>query len=170
MSIKDLIAAAFNKDASAFESAFSSAMKEKVGAAIDSRFLTREELELDEAKDEDENGDTSSEEDNDDEDEEDMKEEVEEVEELDELSKKTLASYTQKAADSMANAAHSLGKKSERADEVDRMTNRHMPDKYTVRDNMKKALDADEKSQRKDREVIGKRIVGISKATDRMSK
>jgi hypothetical protein len=73
MSIKDLIAAAFNKDATAFESAFSSAMKEKVGAAIDSRFLTREELELDEAKDEDEdededeNGDTSSEEDNEDE-------------------------------------------------------------------------------------------------------
>lgn len=69
MSIKDLIAAAFNKDATAFESAFSSVMKEKVSAAIDSRFLTREELELEEAKDEDENGDTSSEEDNEDDDE-----------------------------------------------------------------------------------------------------
>jgi hypothetical protein len=94
----------------------------------------------------------------------------EEVEELDELKKSTLASYVRKASDSMGNAAHSLGKKSERSDEVDRMTNRHMPDKYNVRDNMKKALDADEKSQRKDREVIGKRITGISQATKRLSK
>jgi hypothetical protein len=71
MSIKDLIAAAFNKDASAFESTFSSVMKEKVGAAIESRFLTREEVELEEAKDEDEdeNGDMSSEEDNEEDDE-----------------------------------------------------------------------------------------------------
>ena len=94
----------------------------------------------------------------------------EEVEELDELKKSTLASYVRKASDSMGNAAHSLGKKSERSDEVDRMTNRHMPDKYNVRDNMKKALDADEKSQRKDREIIGKRITGISQATKRLSK
>jgi len=94
----------------------------------------------------------------------------EEVEELDELKKSTLASYVRKAADSMGNAAHSLGKKSERSDEVDRMTNRHMPDKYNVRDNMKKALDADEKSQRKDREVIGKRMYGIKQATSRLSK
>lgn len=75
MSIKDIIAAAFNKDAIAFESAFSSVMKEKVSAAIDSRFLTREETELEEAKDEDEdededeNGSTSSEEDNEEDDE-----------------------------------------------------------------------------------------------------
>jgi hypothetical protein len=94
----------------------------------------------------------------------------EEVEELDELKKSTLASYVRKASDSMGNAAHSLGKKSERSDEVDRMTNRHMPDKYNVRDNMKKALDADEKSQRKDREVIGKRMYGIRQATSRLSK
>jgi hypothetical protein len=73
MSIKDLIAAAFNKDATAFESAFSSVMKDKVGAAIDSRFLTREEFDLEESKDEeddeDENGDTSSEEDDEEDDE-----------------------------------------------------------------------------------------------------
>ena len=76
MSIKDLIAAAFNKDAASFESAFSSAMKEKVAAAIDSRFLAREEFDLEEAKDEedddededDSNGDDSSDEDNEDDD------------------------------------------------------------------------------------------------------
>lgn len=68
MSLKDLIAAAFNKDATAFESAFSSVMKEKVASAIDSRFLAREELELDEAKDEedeDEEDDDSEDEDED---------------------------------------------------------------------------------------------------------
>jgi len=213
MSIKDLIAAAYNKDATAFESAFQSVMQDKVSAAVQTAFTAEEaEEDLDEeveqidelsddklkdyhakagadrqkAKAEAEKGFTAK------------KftpasvqkttdaykrfvkrgkgmtaaanKMSEEVEELDELSNKTLASYTNKAADSMANAAHSLGKKSERSDEVDRMTNRHMPDKYTVRDNMKKVLDADEKSQRKDRKVIGKRITGIAQATKRLSK
>ena len=54
MSVKDLIAAAFNKDASAFESAFSDVMKDKVSAAIDSKFYGSEEADLDESKDEDE--------------------------------------------------------------------------------------------------------------------
>lgn len=54
MSVKDLIAAAFNKDAGAFESAFSDVMKDKVSAAIDSKFYGSEEADLDESKDEDE--------------------------------------------------------------------------------------------------------------------
>lgn len=49
MSVKDLIAAAFNKDASAFESAFSDVMKDKVSAAIDSKFYGSEEADIDEA-------------------------------------------------------------------------------------------------------------------------
>lgn len=106
MSIKDLIAAAFNKDAVSFESAFSSAMKEKVAAAIDSRFLAREEFDLEEAKDEedddededDSNGDDSSDEDNED-DEKGMKEEVEE---LDEISGAKLGTYMIKARKSEA--------------------------------------------------------------------
>lgn len=53
MSVKDLIAAAFNKDAGAFESAFSDVMKDKVSAAIDSKFYGSEEADLDESKDED---------------------------------------------------------------------------------------------------------------------
>ena len=103
MSIKDLIAAAFNKDATSFESAFSSVMKEKVAAAIDSRFLAREQLELDEAKDEeddeedDSNGDDSSDEDN--EDEKDMKEEVDQI---DEISGAKLGTYMIKARKSEA--------------------------------------------------------------------
>ena len=54
MSVKDLIAAAFNKDAGAFELAFSDVMKDKVSAAIDSKFYGSEEADLDESKDEDE--------------------------------------------------------------------------------------------------------------------
>jgi RNA polymerase primary sigma factor len=169
MSIKDLIAAAFNKDANAFESAFSSAMKEKVGAAIDSRFLTREELELDEAKDEeddeDENGDTSSEEDNDDEDEEDMKEEAEE---LDELSKKTLGSYISKASDNAATHAVKYGQKKAEADEMDRLMNRHMSysDKDKVRSIMKTTSDDVDAPRRK----AAQRLSGIDTAVKKLSK
>jgi hypothetical protein len=169
MSIKDLIAAAFNKDATAFESAFSSAMKEKVGAAIDSRFLTREELELDEAKDkdededEDENGDTSSEEDN--EDEKDMKEEAEE---LDELSKKTLGSYISKASDNAATHAVKYGQKKAEADEMDRLMNRHMSysDKDKVRSIMKTTSDDVDAPRQK----AAKRLRGVDLAVKKLSK
>lgn len=65
MSIKDLIAAAYNKDATAFESAFQSVMQDKVSAAVQNAFTAEE---TDEDLDE-------------------------EVEELDELSNKTLGSY-----------------------------------------------------------------------------
>lgn len=87
MSITDLISAAINKDASAFESTFANVMQAKVSAALEARFApVAEEVELEEAKDEeddeDEEDDDSEEDDDEDEDEEDMKEEVEELEEL----------------------------------------------------------------------------------------
>ena len=66
MSVKDLIAAAFNKDAGAFESAFSDVMKDKVSAAIDSKFYGSEEADLDESKDEDDMEDEDEEDDEDD--------------------------------------------------------------------------------------------------------
>ena len=51
MSIKDLIAAAYNKDATAFESAFQSVMQDKVSAAVENAFTAEEaEEDLDEAK------------------------------------------------------------------------------------------------------------------------
>ena len=53
MSVKDIFAAAFNKDASSFETAFSSVMKEKVIAAVENKFFAVEEYELDESKYED---------------------------------------------------------------------------------------------------------------------
>jgi dGTP triphosphohydrolase len=70
MSIKELIAAAYNKDATAFESAFQSVMQDKVSAAVQTAFTAEE---TDEDLDE-------------------------EVEELDELSGKTLGSYVVKAS------------------------------------------------------------------------
>lgn len=87
MSITDLISAAINKDASAFESTFANVMQAKVSAALEARFApVAEEVELEEAKDEeddeDEEDDDSEEDDDEDEDEKDMKEEVEELEEL----------------------------------------------------------------------------------------
>ncbi len=171
MSIKDLIAAAFNKDASAFESAFSSAMKEKVGAAIESRFLTREELELDEAKDEeddeDENGDTSSEEDNeDDEDEKGMKKE--EVEELDELSKKTLGSYISKASDNAATHAVKYGQKKAEADEMDRLMNRHMS--YSDKDKVRSIMKTTSSDVDAPRQKAAQRLRGVDLAVKKLSK
>lgn len=74
MSVKDLIAAAFNKDAGAFESTFSDVMKDKVSAAIDSKFYGSEEADLDESKGEDDMEDEDNiEDDEDDLEDEDMK-------------------------------------------------------------------------------------------------
>jgi hypothetical protein len=157
MSVKDLISAAFNKDASSFESTLQSVMQEKMAAAIQSRFspaMYEEEVELEEAK--------ASEDDEDEEDE-------DEEDQLDELSKKTLGSYTRKAASSMGTAAYDLAKKQSDADEVDRMTNRNMPNKYDARKQMKKALGADDDSQQKNRRTIGNRMKGIDQATNKLS-
>ena len=69
MSIKDLISAAINKDASAFESTFAGVMQAKVAAALEARFSpVQEDYDLEESKDEDED-EEDDEEDEDDEDE-----------------------------------------------------------------------------------------------------
>lgn len=95
MSIKDLIAAAYNKDATAFESAFQSVMQDKVSAAVENAFTAEEfEEDLDEAKKSEKDDEEDDDEEDDDEDEEDMKEEVEE---LGELSDDKLKAYHAKA-------------------------------------------------------------------------
>jgi hypothetical protein len=74
MSIKDLISAAINKDASAFESTFAGVMQAKVAAALEARFSpVQEDYDLEESKDEDED----EEEDDEDEDEYDEEDEDE---------------------------------------------------------------------------------------------
>lgn len=89
---------------------------------------------------------------------------------LNELSKATLGSYIEKAHRSSINHAVSLGKKRADADDVDRFTNRHMSDKYEMRDQIKKSLGADNKSQEKDMHKVRKREYGIYLATKRLVK
>lgn len=94
MSLKDLISAAFNKDAMAFESAINTVMQDKVSAAIQSRFspaVYEEEVDLEEAK-----ADKEDEEDEDEEDE-DEDEMCEEVEQIDEISGAKVGTYLIKA-------------------------------------------------------------------------
>jgi hypothetical protein len=72
MSIKDLISAAINKDASAFESTFAGVMQAKVAAALEARFSpVQEDYDLEESKDEDEDEEDDEDEDDEDEDDED---------------------------------------------------------------------------------------------------
>lgn len=102
MSIKDLIAAAYNKDAMSFESAFQSIMQDKVAAAVHSAFVPEEvEEELEEAKKSEKDDEEDEDEKDEDEDEEDMKEEAEQI---DEISQDTLHNYFAKAAVSRRNA------------------------------------------------------------------
>ena len=95
MSVKDILVTAFEKDASSFETAFSSVMREKVATAVENRFFAAEEYELDESKYEDD---------------EDEDEEDDEEAELNEVSADTLASYMSKANVSRAKAMCSMRK------------------------------------------------------------
>jgi hypothetical protein len=96
----------------------------------------------------------------------------EDFEQLDELSKTTLGSYVDKANVDMANKSHDLGGKKERSDEVDRYTNRlgMKGDKFAHGDIMKKAVDADQKSQTNLSSKINKRYFGIKNAVKRLTK
>jgi hypothetical protein len=70
MSIKDLISAAINKDASAFESTFAGVMQAKLAAALEARFSpVQEDYDLEESKDEDEDEEDDEDEDEDEDDE-----------------------------------------------------------------------------------------------------
>ena len=164
MSVKDLISAAFNKDANSFESTLHAIMQEKMSAAIQARFspaVYEEEVDLDEAKDDSEDDESTEEDD----DEEDMKEEVEE---LDELSKKTLGSYISKASDNATVHGMKYGEKKAQSDEMDRMMNRHMSysDKDQVRKIMKTTSDDVDAPRRK----AAKRLKGIDLAVKKISK
>ncbi len=108
MSLKDLIAAAFNKDASSFESAFSAVMQEKVSAGIQSRFSpVAEEVEadLEEAKKDEED---------DEEDDEDEDEMCEDVDQIDEISKGALGRYINKASANKGMHDRTVGRTSDK--------------------------------------------------------
>ena len=75
MSIKDLISAAINKDASAFESTFAGVMQAKVAAALEARFSpVQENYDLEESKDEDDDEDEDEDDEDEDDEDEDEKE------------------------------------------------------------------------------------------------
>lgn len=94
----------------------------------------------------------------------------EEFEQLDELSKSTLGSYIHKASNSKGDAAYALGRKRADADDVDRFTNRHMKNKYDIRDKLKKDIGASGEDQEKDLEVMWKRSKGIGRAVSKLTK
>lgn len=92
MSVRDLIAAAFNKDAASFEDTLNVVMQEKMAAAVQARFspaVYEEEINLDESKDEDDE----------DEDDDEM---CEEIDQIDEISGAKLGTYMIKARKSEA--------------------------------------------------------------------
>jgi hypothetical protein len=93
-----------------------------------------------------------------------------EEEQLDELSKGTLGSYIKKASNDLANKGAALGKKQADADEVDRYTNRHMPNQSDERERMRKAVGASHDDINKVRSGAIKRNKNIGKAVDRLSK
>jgi hypothetical protein len=95
---------------------------------------------------------------------------TEDFEQLDELSKGTLGSYVKKAASSLSKASHDLGDKRAQSAEVDRFTNRHMPDKYNAQDKMKDNLGVGHNAQSKDVSTIVKRTKGITSATNKLTK
>lgn len=92
MSVRDLITAAFNKDAASFEDTLNVVMQEKMAAAVQARFspaVYEEEIDLEESKDEDDE----------DEDDDEM---CEEIDQIDEISGAKLGTYMIKARKSEA--------------------------------------------------------------------
>lgn len=184
--IKTLIGNVLDKDFTSAKATFDALMSERLAVVMDEEEMKiaakiyndvdYDDLMAEAKKDDDSNGDSSSDDENDDEDDEDEEDEPKSKKKkmkeaaLSELSKKTLASYTRKAANDVGNKGVEIGKKDADADEVDRMTNRHMPDKHKVRDNMKKALGADHETIGKIRRKAGTRLQGIDRATARLEK
>ena len=92
MSVRDLIAAAFNKDAAAFEETLQLVMQEKMGEAIQARFspaMYEEEVDLEEAK-------SDEDEEDEDEDEDDMCEDVDQIDEISDAMKSRYVSAAKK--------------------------------------------------------------------------
>ena len=102
-----------------------------------------------------------------------MKEQISGEEQVTELSPNTLKSYTKKAANSAVNKGAELGQKMAAADEVDRYTNRHFPkgtQQFAQRDAMRSAVGAGYDEINQSRGKAQKRVAGIGKAVDRLTK
>lgn len=94
----------------------------------------------------------------------------EEFQALDELSKTTLGAYVKKAANNMAVTHASKVSKDAEAEEVDRFTNRHMKNKFANQDKIKDMVGASQSERDELHRKTMKRMSGIGKATDRITK
>lgn len=95
----------------------------------------------------------------------------EDADQLDELSKTTLGSYVKKANRSAIDAAHALGDKKAKADEIDRFTNRlDGVGGSNYREKMKDDAGVNFSHQNKDHEKMSKRHRGITNAVKRLTK
>lgn len=94
--------------------------------------------------------------------------EMMQTKQVNELSPNTLKSYIKKAAGSAANKGAELGQKMAAADEVDRYTNRHMPNQSDERERMRGAVGAGYSDMNRIRSKANHRVKGIGRATDRL--
>lgn len=95
---------------------------------------------------------------------------TEDFEALDELSKTTLGNYVKKAATSMAVTHAKKVQKDTEADEVDRFTNRHMNNKFGDQEKIKDMIGASQSERYDLHRKTMKRMSGIGKAADKLSK
>lgn len=95
-----------------------------------------------------------------------------EDDQLNEISNKTLNSYVKKASQNMAQHAHDMGVKRTKSDEIDRFTNRNDlgRNQSDTRDSLKKTMNVDYDSVHHSTSKMLKRMRGINKATDRLTK
>jgi hypothetical protein len=92
----------------------------------------------------------------------------EEYDQIDEISKKTLSSYIKKASDNAANHAATYGRKSAEADEIDRMTNRHM--KYSDKEKLHQIMKTTQSDVDAPRYKAAKRLKGIDRAVNKLAR
>lgn len=162
MSIKQLIEAIEQGDASTISALFDKLMAEKLAEAIESKkeelaeslFEETEDVSIEDFSIEDIEAFMQT----------------EDFEALDELSKTTLGNYVKKAATSMAVTHAKKVQKDTEADEVDRFTNRHMNNKFGDQEKIKDMIGASQSERYDLHRKTMKRMSGIGKAADKLSK
>lgn len=92
------------------------------------------------------------------------------VEQLNELSPKTLKSYVTGAVRDAVDRGVEYGVKRAGAEEIDRLTNRHLKNQFKVRDDIKKAFDFDAGATEKARSKAISRSQGVILAADKLAR
>jgi hypothetical protein len=144
MSIEQIVKEALNKNPIGLKASLEEELQSRIALALEAKVKAY------------------TEEDDDDEDEDD------DDKHLDEISKKTLASYVDKASDDAASHAMRYGEKRAHSDEMDRMMNRHMP--YSDKDKVRQIMKTTSKDVDEPRSKAAKRLKGISLAAKKLAK